>query len=90
MNGERMEKLRKVQSFSEINDESTPYAGGKGGTLAQLYQQGYPVPDGFVVLTQAFNEDGLLPEAWMQVKEKVNQLRKTNTRAFAVRSSDLS
>ncbi len=85
-----METLRKVQSFSEINEESTPYAGGKGGTLARLYQKGYPVPDGFVVLTQAFNEDGLLPEAWVQVKEKVNQLRKTNTKVFAVRSSALS
>jgi len=85
-----MEKLRKVQSFGEINEESTPYAGGKGGTLAQLYQKGYPVPDGFVVLTQAFNEDGLSPEAWEQVKEKVNQLKKSNIKAFAVRSSALS
>lgn len=85
-----MGKMRQVQSFSEINEESTPYAGGKGGTLAQLYQQGYPVPDGFVVLTQAFNDDGLVPEAWEQVKKNVNQLRENNTKAFAVRSSALS
>ena len=56
-----------VRSFSEMNDESTPLAGGKGGTLARLYQLGYPVPDGLVVLTSAFIEDGLLPEAWDQV-----------------------
>ena len=85
-----MEKMRKVQSFSEINEKSTPYAGGKGGTLAQLYQQGYPVPDGFVVLTQAFNDNGLVPEAWEQVKKYVNQLRQNNTKTFAVRSSALS
>ena len=85
-----MEKMRKVQSFSEINEESTTYAGGKGGTLAQLYQKGYPVPYGFVVLTQAFNDDGLMPEAWEQVKNYVNQLRQKSTNAFAVRSSALS
>lgn len=82
--------MQKVQSFSEINEESIPFAGGKGGTLAQLYQKGYPVPDGFVVLTQAFNEDGLSPEAWVQVKKNVNLLRQSNTKAFAVRSSALS
>ena len=81
--------MRKVQYFSEINEETIRLAGGKGGTLAQLYQQGYPVPDGFVVLTPAFNEGGLLPEAWDQVKKNVSQLRQT-TKAFAVRSSALS
>ena len=82
--------MQKVQSFNEINEETTRFAGGKGGTLAQLYQRGYPVPDGFVVLTKAFNEDGLLPEAWEQVKEKLNQLREGSAKAFAVRSSALS
>jgi phosphohistidine swiveling domain-containing protein len=82
--------MQKVQSFSEITEETIRFAGGKGGTLAQLYQRGYPVPDGFVVLTQAFNEEGLLPEAWEQVKEKLNQLREGNVKAFAVRSSALS
>ena len=82
--------MRKVQSFSEINEETTQYAGGKGGVLAQLYQRGYPVPNGFVVLTPAFNESGLLPDAWEQVKENIVQLKKENAEAFAVRSSALS
>jgi len=82
--------MQRVQSFSEINEESAPYAGGKGGTLARLYQKGYPVPDGFVLLTLAFNEDGLLPEAWEQIKKNVNRLRENNAKAFAVRSSALS
>ena len=83
-------KMQKVQSFSEINEKTTKFAGGKGGTLAQLYQLGYPVPDGFVVLTPAFNEEGLLPEAWEQVKNKIKQLKEENSKAFAVRSSALS
>lgn len=82
--------MRKVQSFSEINKESTRYAGGKGGALAQMYQNGYPVPNGFVVLTTAFNEAGLLPEAWDEVKENLTHLKQENAKAFAVRSSALS
>ena len=85
-----MEKMRKVQTFSEINEETAPLAGGKGGTLARLYQRGYPVPNGFVVLTPAFDENGLLPAVWEQVKKNVNQLRQSNVKAFAVRSSALS
>ena len=82
--------MRKVQSFSEINAETTHLAGGKGGVLADLYKRGYPVPDGFVVLTPAFNENGLLPDVWDQVKENLNRLKQSNATAFAVRSSALS
>ena len=82
--------MRKVQSFSEINKESTRLAGGKGGALAQMYQSGYPVPTGFVVLTTAFNESGLLPDAWDEVKENLALLKQENSKAFAVRSSALS
>ena len=85
-----MENMRKVQTFSEINESTAPYAGGKGGTLAQLYQKGYPVPDGFVVLTSAFNDEGLLPEAWEQIKKNINTLKEGTAKAFAVRSSALS
>jgi pyruvate,water dikinase len=83
--------MQKVQSFSEINDETAPFAGGKGRILAKLFQSGYPVPDGFIILTTAFNENGLLPEVWELVKNKVNQLKQGQTsRSFAVRSSALS
>ena len=82
--------MHQVQSFSEIKEETTRLAGGKGGTLAKLYQQGYPVPNGFVVLTSAFTDTGLLPEAWEQVKNKIAQFKNNDYTAFAVRSSALS
>ena len=69
------QEMQKVQPFSEINDEAMPLAGGKGSVLATMYQRGYPVPDGFVVLTSAFDETGLLPEAWKQVKENISRLK---------------
>ncbi|MFC2037634.1 hypothetical protein ACFLYD_06685, partial [Chloroflexota bacterium] len=39
-----------IRSFEELSTEQQPQAGGKGGSLARLYQAGYPVPDGFTIL----------------------------------------
>ncbi|WP_269850226.1 hypothetical protein [Methanosarcina horonobensis] len=33
-----------VKSFRELTPELQATAGGKGGTLARLFQAGYPVP----------------------------------------------
>ncbi len=78
-----------VQSFGELT--AIQQAGGKGGTLARLYQAGYPVPDGFVILPAAFDGDELTPEAWEQIQSHLNHMRQTASEsAFAVRSSALS
>jgi pyruvate,water dikinase len=59
--------------------------------LARLYQAGYPVPDGFVILPAAFVGDDLVAEAWEQVQRHLERLRGTDKGAsFAVRSSALS
>lgn len=80
-----------IHSFNELTGENLSSAGGKGGTLAQLYQAGYPVPDGFVISPQAFTDQGLLPEAWSQVQTYLGQMRSSgNSDGFAVRSSALS
>jgi len=87
-----------IQSFGELPIAQQPLAGGKGGALARLYQAGYPVPDGFVILPTAFVGDKLRPEAWAQVETHLARIRAhdQSTRgadegiAFAVRSSALS
>jgi len=84
-----MEKL--VKTFTEISAQERKQAGGKGGTLARLYQAGYPVPDGFVILPAAFYDDELSPHAWQQVVANLQEMRRSNgATAFAVRSSALS
>ncbi len=84
-----MEKL--VKTFTEISTQERKQAGGKGGTLARLYQAGYPVPDGFVILPAAFYDDELSPHAWQQVVANLQEMRRSNgATAFAVRSSALS
>jgi pyruvate,water dikinase len=80
-----------VHSFDQLAPEQQAAAGGKGGTLARLYQAGYPVPDGFVILPASFAGDVLLPEAWTQVQAHLARLRGGDPQAaFAVRSSALA
>jgi phosphoenolpyruvate synthase/pyruvate phosphate dikinase len=80
-----------VKLFSEITAPEQTAAGGKGGALARLYQLGYPVPDGFIILSTSFENDQLTDAAWQQVKSYLDQLRVGNEQvAFAVRSSAMS
>jgi pyruvate,water dikinase len=77
-------------TFAELNSELQLQAGGKGGTLAKLYQIGYPVPDGFVVLASEFDNDELKPKAGDGVKANLARLREDRaSTAYAVRSSAL-
>jgi pyruvate,water dikinase len=80
-----------VRSFEEMTAEHRASAGGKAGTLSRLYQVGYPVPCGFVILPAAFAGDELMPEAWAQVQLYLDKLRRNDEQAaFAVRSSALN
>jgi phosphohistidine swiveling domain-containing protein len=81
---------RMVCTFGELTVREQAVAGGKGGTLARLYQAGYPVPEGFAILPVAFVDDELSPEAWGRVQEHLARLRRGDPHvAFAVRSSAL-
>jgi len=80
-----------VFSFRELSATVQPGAGGKAGTLARLYQAGYPVPDGFAIMPEAFINDELTTEVWAQVKTHLAGMRHAEEGlAFAVRSSALS
>ena len=80
-----------ITTFSAARMESGTPLGGKGGSLARLYQAGFPVPEGFVISPGAFEKDVLKPEAWAQVVERLEELRgAAGETAFAVRSSALS
>ena len=83
--------MNKVRSFSELAPEQQAAAGGKGGMLARLFQEGYPVPEGFVVLAPAFQDEKLDSQVWSQVQAHLHSLRQNQKEVrFAVRSSALS
>jgi len=80
-----------VKSFKDLTPELQTFAGGKGGMLARMYQEGYPVPEGFVILPSAFQGEKLHGKAWGEILFFLNAIRKNNEAAlFAVRSSALS
>jgi len=80
-----------VKSFKDLTPDLQAYAGGKGGMLAKMYQEGYPVPDGFVVMPSAFKNEKLSVQAWKEIQALLSEIRTKNEDAlFAVRSSGLS
>ncbi len=80
-----------VKSFKELTPDTSQFAGGKGGMLAKMYQAGYPVPEGFIVLPSAFEGEKLNSKAWDEIHALVDGIRERNKDAlFAIRSSALS
>ncbi len=44
-----------IRTFSEISKDDTTLAGGKGASLGEMTQANIPVPEGFVLLSTAFD-----------------------------------
>ena len=80
--------MRHVVLFADLTPKELSESGGKGGTLAKLYQRGLPVPNGCVILPHAFSGDELCVEAAAELKIVLATIQpaKRNT-SFAVRSS---
>ncbi|HLW31655.1 MAG TPA: PEP/pyruvate-binding domain-containing protein [Aequorivita sp.] len=84
-------EMNMVKSFHEWTPELQTAAGGKAGMLARMLQNGYPVPEGFVILPWAFQGEKLKEEAWNEIQAHLNKIRKNHEGAlFAVRSSSLN
>lgn len=80
-----------IYTFASLPTEKATAVGSKGGTLARLFQAGYPVPDGFVITPTAFDQDSLRECAWQEAQNHLAALRNGHgPAAFAVRSSALS
>lgn len=48
--------MKYIMKFSEIKKEDVPAVGGKGANLGELFNAGFPVPDGFCITSRAFDE----------------------------------
>lgn len=55
-----------IKNFTEISKKDTEMAGGKGASLGEMTQVGIPVPEGFVILSNAF--DRFLEETDLNVE----------------------
>lgn len=79
-----------VYAFAKLPPAEAAGAGGKARVLADLYQRGFPVPDGCVLLPSAFAGEDLTPAAWALLEKQLLRLRRGKDQAFAVRSSALN
>ncbi len=57
-----------VKWFSELSNKNVAIAGGKGASLAEMYNNKFPVPPGFIVTAQAYQH--LIEKSGL--KEKIN------------------
>lgn len=45
-----------IKNFNELGKDNAAIAGGKGASLGEMAQAGFPVPNGFVLLATAFEQ----------------------------------
>src|SRR3989338_10398016 len=61
-----------VRWFSELSNKDISIAGGKGASLAEMYNAKFPIPPGFMVTAQSYSyfleNSGLLEK----IKDKLN------------------
>ncbi len=46
--------MKNVMWFSELSKKNLAEAGGKGANLGEMYQNGFPIPNGFVITSGAY------------------------------------
>src|SRR3989344_4137430 len=49
------EKVVCVKWFSELSNKDISIAGGKGASLAEMYNHKFPIPPGFMITAQAYS-----------------------------------
>ena len=77
--------MRYVYSFRECPDEVLGRVGGKGGSLVRMVRLGLPVPDGYVVMAEGF--ENCEPRAEVLSYLDANLSRECT---YAVRSSAMN
>lgn len=76
-----------IKNFNQISKEDIKNVGGKGGSLGELAQAGFPVPPGFVVTTEVFRKSNL-GEIPKDIEQEILQaFDKLGVERVAVRSS---
>lgn len=74
-----------IYSFSKINKATGLNFGGKADSLSILIRNGFPVPDGYAIASEAFENEKLKNDAETELTELIASLSEKYT--YAVRSS---
>lgn len=77
---------RFVVDFASADPSQVSLLGGKGAGLARMVAAGLPVPDGFIISTEAYRTyraEGTIPESlWNEVLEHLTALAQRTGRTF--------
>ncbi len=46
--------MKTIVDFKDLNKDDIPLVGGKGANLGEMYNAGFPIPQGFVVTVEAY------------------------------------
>ncbi len=60
--------------FKQLSKNSIPEAGGKGANLAEMFNSGFPVPPGFVVLAETYRKFLAVRKIDKKIEEKLKDL----------------
>ena len=75
MGKEREYSVSFVKWFSELSNKDISIAGGKGASLAEMYNNKFPIPPGFVITAQAYGyfiEKTGLAEQMKEILSKID------------------
>jgi len=66
--------MKNIFWFSELSKKSLAEAGGKGANLGEMYQNGFPIPNGFVVTSGAYYKHLEANNLKEKIKEMLDSL----------------
>ena len=66
--------------FRELSNKDVAIAGGKGASLGEMYNSGFPIPPGFAVTAQAFGDFLIATGLKDKIKEILDKTDINNTR----------
>lgn len=71
-----------VKWFSELSNKDVAIAGGKGASLAEMYNNKFPIPPGFMVTAQAYSHFIKATGCDVQITHILNRLDIEDTKAL--------
>lgn len=78
-----------VKWFSELSNKDVAVAGGKGASLAEMYNNKFPIPPGFMITAQSYTyfleHSGLMPK----IKEILEHMDVEDTKKLTQASKDI-
>jgi len=80
---------RFIKWFSELSNKDIAIAGGKGASLAEMYNSKFPIPPGFIITAQSYSyfiENSSLLE---KIKEKISAIDMEDTETLEQSSKEI-